>query len=143
MSISAAASWPVRRAMPVANWYLCSMAALRRRASRIPFLQHPLLRRAGILLAVSFVLSFALIAYLFGFSNGFFGRLTGSTFVWFVLLSVTFLAVVPFVNWAADNWFGRTWAESPTPQPVRRPRAAAPKANRPAASRLSAKDPNP
>jgi hypothetical protein len=101
---------------------------------------HPLLRRAGILLAISFVLSFALIAYLFGLSSGFFGRLLGATFVWFVLLSVTFLAVVPFVDWAADNWFGRTWAEHPTPQPTRRPRAAASKTNRPAASRLSEKD---
>ncbi|OON68114.1 hypothetical protein B0919_15795 [Hymenobacter sp. CRA2] len=83
-----------------------------------------MVRRAGILLAVSLVLSFALVAYLFGLTSGFFGRLMGATFVWFVLLGVTFLAVVPFVNWAAENWFGRTWAEAPTPQPTRRPRAA-------------------
>jgi hypothetical protein len=120
------------------------MSAPRRRSSPPSFLQHPLVRRAGVLLAVSFALSFALIAYLFGFSSGFFGRLMGATFVWFVLLSVTFLAVVPFVNWAAENWFGRTWAEDPTPQPARRARPAAskakPKTNRPAASRLSEKD---
>lgn len=80
------------------------------------------MRRAGILLAVSFGLALLLVVYLFGF-DGFFGRLLGTTFVWFVLLSVTFLAVVPFVNWAADNWFGRSWAEHPTPQPTRKPRA--------------------
>ncbi|KUG06432.1 hypothetical protein ASU33_03490 [Solirubrum puertoriconensis] len=96
------------------------------------------------LLGISVVLSFALIAYLFGLDSGFFGRLAGATFVWFTLLSVTFLAVVPFVNWAADNWFGRTWAEAPTPQPKRRsrPAAAASKPNRPASSRLSEKDAN-
>lgn len=80
------------------------------------------MRRAGILLAVSFGLALLLVVYLFGF-DGFFGRLLGATFVWFVVLAVTFLAVVPFVNWAADNWFGRSWAEHPTPQPARKPRA--------------------
>ncbi|TLM90427.1 magnesium transporter [Hymenobacter jeollabukensis] len=102
------------------------MAAPRRRASasrNSSWLTHPLVRRAGILLAVSFGLSLLLVAYLFGF-DGFFGRLMGATFVWFVLLGVTFLAVVPFVNWAADNWFGRSWAEHPTPQPARKPRAS-------------------
>ncbi|KAA9338706.1 hypothetical protein F0P96_07750 [Hymenobacter busanensis] len=99
-------------------------AAPRRRAARGSFDYRPLLRRAGILLAVSFGLSLVLMTYLFGFSDGFFGRLLGSTTVLFTLLAVTFLLVVPFVNWAAEHWFGRTWAEAPTPQPARRPRAA-------------------
>ncbi|AYA38407.1 hypothetical protein D3Y59_15945 [Hymenobacter oligotrophus] len=99
-----------------------------------------MLRRAGLLLGISAVLSFALVAYLFGLDSSFFGRLVGATLVWFTLLSVTFLAVVPFVNWAADNWFGRTWAEAPTPQPKRRSRPAAPKPNRPASSRMSEQD---
>ena len=104
------------------------MAAPRRRSSpKASLLHHPLLRRAGILLAVSFGLSFMLIAYLFGLESGFFGRLFGATFVWFVLLGVTFLAVVPFVNWAAEHWFGRTWAEAPTPQPTRRKATNTPK----------------
>ncbi|WP_345222329.1 hypothetical protein [Hymenobacter koreensis] len=97
--------------------------ARRRRPAVSHFAYRPLLRRAGILLAVSFGLSFALMAYLFGFDGSFFGRLVGSVLVLFTLLSVTFLLVVPFVNWAADHWFGRTWAEAPTPQPARRPRA--------------------
>lgn len=87
------------------------------------------------LLGISVVLSFALVAYLFGLDSSFFGRLAGATFVWFILLSVTFLAVVPFVNWAADNWFGRTWAEAPTPQPKRHSRPAAPRSAEPAAAR--------
>ena len=114
------------------------MAAPRRRTSapaQPSWLTHPLVRRAGILLAVSFGLALLLITYLFGF-DGFFGRLLGATFVWFVVLAVTFLAVVPFVNWAADNWFGRSWAEHPTPQPPRKPRATntpkAPAAPKPA-----------
>ncbi|WP_400193436.1 hypothetical protein [Hymenobacter sp. B81] len=98
-------------------------AASRRRPAPAAFNYRPLLRRAGVLLAVSFALSFVLMAYLFGFSDGFFGRLAGCTFVWFTLLAVTFLLVVPFVNWAAEHWFGRSWAEAPTPQPARRPRA--------------------
>lgn len=99
------------------------MAAPRRRSSaKVSLLAHPLVRRAGILLAVSLGLALLLVVYLFGF-DGFFGRVLGATFVWFVLLGVTFLAVVPFVNWAADNWFGRSWAEHPTPQPARKARA--------------------
>ncbi|GAB2950158.1 hypothetical protein GCM10027048_14180 [Hymenobacter coalescens] len=119
------------------------MAAPRRRPSQASLLAHPLIRRAGILLVISLVLSFALIGYLFGFDATFFGRWLGATFVWFVLLGVTFLAVVPFVNWAAEHWFGRTWAEAPTPQPVRRPRAT--NTAKPAryAPRNSAKNPAP
>jgi hypothetical protein len=114
------------------------MAAPRRRSPKATLLAHPLLRRAGILLAVSFGLSFMLITYLFGFQDGYFAQLLRATFVWFVLLGVTFLAVVPFVNWAADNWFGRTWAEAPTPQPTRRPKATnTPKAAAPKPARYA------
>jgi|GEM_PF-2458612 len=87
--------------------------------------QSPLLRRAGILAAVSFILALALIAYLFGVSDHFFGRLFGAFFVLFWLLAVTFLGVVPFVNWAAVNWFGKAWAEAP-PEPARRNVRSAP-----------------
>ncbi|MBX0291261.1 hypothetical protein K3G63_12480 [Hymenobacter sp. HSC-4F20] len=83
---------------------------------------HALLRRALILAGISFVLALVLVAYLFGVQDHFFGRLSGAFFVFFWLLAVTFLGVVPFVNWAAANWFGKEWAEAPI-QPVRRPRS--------------------
>ncbi|UOQ72540.1 hypothetical protein [Hymenobacter cellulosilyticus] len=82
-----------------------------------------LLRRAGVLAGVSFLLALLLITYLFGVSDHFFGRLFGAFFVLFWLLAVTFLGVVPFVNWAATRWFGKEWSDEPA-APVRRARPA-------------------
>ncbi|GAB2770960.1 hypothetical protein HNQ93_000568 [Hymenobacter luteus] len=79
------------------------------------------LRRVIILAGISFLLALTLVTYLFGVQDSFFGRLFGAFFVFFSLLAVTFLGVVPFVNWAAANWFGKAWAEHPV-EPVRRPR---------------------
>ena len=90
---------------------------------RVAFNYQPLLRRAGVLAAVSFALAFALISFLFGFEDEFFGRLVGGFFVFFWLLAVTFLGVVPFVSWASTHWFGKSWAADSTP-PVRKPRSA-------------------
>ncbi|MBO0357113.1 hypothetical protein J0X19_04075 [Hymenobacter sp. BT186] len=87
------------------------------------FNYQPLLRRAGILAAVSLGLAFALISFLFGFEDEFFSRLVGGFFVFFWLLAVTFLGVVPFVSWAAAHWFGKSWAAE-TVQPARKPRSA-------------------
>ncbi len=87
------------------------------------FNYQPLLRRAGVLAAISLALSFALISFLFGFEDEFFGRLVGSFFVFFWLLAVTFLGVVPFVSWAAAHWFGKSWTAE-TVQPARKPRSA-------------------
>ncbi|WP_345110433.1 hypothetical protein [Hymenobacter algoricola] len=89
-------------------------------ASRsLHFKNSPWLRRTGILAAVSLGLALGLVAYLFGFSDHFFSRLFGAFFVLFWLLAVMFLGVVPFVNWAAANWFGKAWAETPL-EPARR-----------------------
>ncbi|UOQ78538.1 hypothetical protein MUN84_08290 [Hymenobacter sp. 5516J-16] len=85
------------------------------------FASTPLLRRAAMLAGISFLLALALVGYLFGVQDHFFGRLFSAFFVFFWLLAVTFLGVVPFVNWAAANWFGQEWAEAPT-EPTRRPR---------------------
>ncbi|MCB2407029.1 hypothetical protein [Hymenobacter lucidus] len=82
-----------------------------------------LLRRAGVLAGVSFLLALLLTTYLFGVSNHFLGRLSGAFFVLFWLLAVTFLGVVPFVNWAATRWFGKEWSEK-YGEPVRRTRPA-------------------
>ncbi|WP_460613795.1 hypothetical protein [Hymenobacter seoulensis] len=82
-----------------------------------------LLRRAGILAGISFLLALMLVAYLFGVQDHFFSRLFGAFLVFFWLLAVTFLGVVPFVNWAAVSWFGKEWAETPS-KPVRRSKPA-------------------
>lgn len=78
-------------------------------------------RRAGVLAGISLLLALMLVSYLFGTSDHFFSRLFFAFLVLFWLLAVTFLAVVPFVTWATTHWFGRGWAEIPTPAPrVRR-----------------------
>ncbi|WP_426060305.1 hypothetical protein [Hymenobacter sp. B1770] len=79
-------------------------------------------RRVGVLAGVSLVLALTLVVYLFGISDHFFSRLFSAFIVLFWLLAVTFLAVVPFVTWATEHWFGRGWAEVSTPAP--RPRRA-------------------
>lgn len=94
---------------------------MNRRAASFNY--QPLLRRAGILAAISLALAFALISFLFGFEDEFFSRLVGGFFVFFWLLAVTFLGVVPFVSWAATHWFGKTWAPESTP-PAKKPRSA-------------------
>lgn len=67
------------------------------------------LRRTALLAGISFGLALLLVAYLFGTGDAFFSRLFGAFFVFFWLLAVTFLGVVPFVNWAAAKWFGKGW----------------------------------
>ncbi|MBF9238509.1 hypothetical protein I2I05_13975 [Hymenobacter sp. BT683] len=78
--------------------------------------------RVGVLAGISLGLALMLVFYLFGVSDHFFGRLFSAFLVLFWLLAVTFLAVVPFVTWATEHWFGRGWAEASTPVP--RPRRA-------------------
>lgn len=95
------------------------LVRLRRRLAAYPW------RRVGGLAAASFLLSNALIIYLFGFSDRFWSRLAGAFFVGFCLLSVTFQAVIPFISWASRQWFGPGWAGNtpPTPRrPVSRPK---------------------
>ena len=80
-------------------------------------------QRVGVLAGISLALALMLVGYLFGMSDHFFGRLFSAFFVLVSLLAVTFLAVVPFVTWATEHWFGRGWAEASTP--ASRPRRAA------------------
>ena len=77
-------------------------------------------RRVGVLAGISLGLALMLVIYLFGASDHFIGRLFSAFLVLFWLLAVTFLAVVPFVTWATEHWFGRGWAEASIP--VARPR---------------------
>jgi hypothetical protein len=76
------------------------------------------------LAATSFGLALLLVAYLFGVQDHFFGRLFGAFFVFFWLLAVTFLGIVPFVSWAAASWFGEAWTGNPSTS-TRRPRPVA------------------
>lgn len=85
-------------------------------------------QRVGVLAGSSLALSLALVLYLFGIGDHFLNRLFSAFFVWFWLLAVTFLAVVPFITWATTHWFGPSWRgqdEAPQRRPARPP--AAPK----------------
>lgn len=88
------------------------------------FHYRPLLRRAGILALVSLVLALLLVLFLFGIEDEFFSRVAGAFFVFFWLLSVTFLGVVPFVSWAAGRWFGNSFSKTTVPL-ARKPRTTA------------------
>ncbi|NVO33168.1 hypothetical protein [Hymenobacter lapidiphilus] len=88
------------------------------------FQLRPLLRQIALLAAISAALALALILYLYGSQDQFLIRLFGTFFVFFWLLAITFLAAVPFVSWAAANWFGPAWAEAPA-SPSRRKKPAA------------------
>jgi len=77
-------------------------------------------RLVGVLAGVSLGLAMVLIGYLFGVSDHFVSRLFSAFLVFFSLLVVTFLAVVPFVTWATSHWFGRGWARVATPLPAPR-----------------------
>jgi len=79
----------------------------------------PLLRRVGVLMGVSLALAVLLVVYVFGLHNELFTRVFGAFVLFFWLLFVTFLGVVPFINWATTNWFGPAWASN---QPKSAPR---------------------
>lgn len=82
-------------------------------STRIDYVR--LRRQAGILAGMSLLLALLLIGYTFGVGNQFFTRLFSAFFVFFWLLAVTFLGIVPFVNWAARSWFGNEWTGAPAP----------------------------
>lgn len=96
-----------------------------------------LLRRAALLAGISVVLALALVGYLFGVQDLFFSRLFRAFFVFFWLLAVTFLGVVPFVNWAAASWFGKDWAETPPVRPRANPTPASTRKPARTATRLN------
>lgn len=77
-------------------------------------------RRVAVLAGTSFVLSVSLVGYLFGVSDRFLGRFSATFFLGFCLLSVTFLAIIPFIGWATTHWFGKSWAGGATPASTRR-----------------------
>jgi hypothetical protein len=100
----------------------------------------PLLRRVGILLGVSLTLAIVLVVYVFGLHNELFTRVFGAFVLFFWLLFVTFLGVVPFINWATANWFGPAWAtnqsksaprsrSAASTSPSRKPARSAPRSN--------------
>jgi magnesium-transporting ATPase (P-type) len=70
----------------------------------------PLFDKAGlrrqvlIIFIISFFIATALILYVFGFPPGFFKRLFSATVVFFLLISVTVLAIIPLVNYVFNRW---------------------------------------
>jgi hypothetical protein len=83
-------------------------------------------RRVGLLAGLSLALSLVLVAYLFGWADHFVSRLFTAFFVSFLLLTVTFLGILPFIGWAATHWFGPGWAATEA-APARRASAGRPR----------------
>ena len=119
-----------RRPPNEAKAYICTVSYLlpMNRPSARFATYRPLARRVVLLAGISLLLAVALIAYVYGTDNQFFSRLFGAFFVFFWLLTVTFLGAVPFVSWAAANWFGASWSDAAAPaatRPKRRPTSPA------------------
>ena len=92
---------------------------------------YPLVRRAAWLAFLSWVVALTLTGYIFGFADGFFGKLFSATFVLWLLLAGTSLGIVPLVQWLT-----RRLSDSPGRPAARRgktpPRRAAARPSRPA-----------
>ena len=74
------------------------------RKSSLRFNKAFLQRQALIIFIISFFVATALILYVFGFPPGFFKRLFSATFVFFLLISVTVLGIIPLVNYVFNRW---------------------------------------
>ncbi len=93
-----------------------------------PLLDHPLVRRAAWLAFLSWVSALTVTGYLFGLSDGFFGRWFSATLVLWLLLLAIVLGIIPLVRWLTHR------LEIGTSGPPRRRPPAAPRrpATRPA-----------
>lgn len=109
MAVFRPSSRPVSRPVPRSASRPTLPQRLRRRLARVRW--RPVVGLAGF----SLVFSGALVAYLFGAEDHFFSRLFSAFVVVFGLLAFTALAAVPFVSWAAANWFGLGWAAASGP----------------------------
>lgn len=82
---------------------------------------HPLVRRIGWFAFLSWVTALTLTGYLFGFTDGFFGRWLSATVVLWLLLTGTALGIVPFIKWLTQRLSDGSPARAPR---GRRPAAA-------------------
>ena len=64
---------------------------------------HPAVRRAGWLLFLSWVTALTLTGYLFGFTEGFFGRWCSATLVLWLLAAGTWFGIRPLIGWATQR----------------------------------------
>ncbi|MBC7446998.1 MAG: DUF2798 domain-containing protein [Hymenobacteraceae bacterium] len=94
---------------------------------------HPVVRRLAWLGFVSWVVALTLTGYVFGFTEGFFGRWLSATLVLWLLAAGTTFGIIPGIRWLT-----RRLSDSGGRAP--RPRKAAPKRplNRPTHSPSSA-----
>jgi len=74
------------------------------RKSRSRFNKSELRRQALLIFLISFFIATALILYVFGFPTGFFRRLFSATFVFFLLISLTVMGIIPLVNYVFNRW---------------------------------------
>ncbi|MDX5422299.1 MAG: DUF2798 domain-containing protein [Hymenobacteraceae bacterium] len=74
---------------------------------RKQYLKPHLKRRLIVIAAISLLLASALQLYTFGITADFFGRWFRAFFVFFALISVTVLAIIPAVNYGVNKTAGR------------------------------------
>lgn len=60
---------------------------------------HPAVRRAAWLAFLSWVAALTLTGYVFGFTDGFFGRLFSATLVLWLLAAGTAFGILPLIGW--------------------------------------------
>ena len=91
---------------------------------------HPVVRRGAWLGFVSWVVALTLTGYVFGFAEGFFGRLFSATLVLWLLAAGTVFGIGPLIGWLTRR------LSDGAGRPARRGRAVSPRrpASRPAGS---------
>jgi len=77
------------------------------KSKKINFTKRGLPRDLLVIFLISFFISTALIIYLFGMTEGFFGRLFWCISVIFILIAVTVLGIIPFINYLDQKWLRR------------------------------------
>jgi hypothetical protein len=71
---------------------------------QINFSKRGLPRDLLVIFLISFFISTALIVYLFGMTQEFFGKLFWCILVLFLLISITVLGIIPLINYFGNKW---------------------------------------
>lgn len=90
---------------------------------------HPLVRRAAWLGFLSLISAITLTGYVFGLSEGFFGRAISAALVLWLLALGTALGILPLVRWGTHKLAGRATparGRRTAPPVARSPRARPP-----------------
>jgi membrane protein YdbS with pleckstrin-like domain len=75
-----------------------------RKPAKKKFNSRGLLRQLLIIFLLSFFISTALIIYLFGMTDDFFGRLFWCLLVVFLMIATLVLGIIPVINYYGNKW---------------------------------------